>query len=95
VTFCLKGTVSRDFLLQDFFDSSPPQAPEYIIRVSSNFFKNSLTYSQVRCTTGTNDTGSKFVNRVNDTGGKFSTGYNVHNSRTPATTEKDANNVYM
>ncbi len=37
----IKGTVSRDFLLLDFFMISFPQAPDYTNRAASNFFENS------------------------------------------------------
>ncbi len=49
VTPQLKGTVPLDFLPQFFFhESVSPQAPEYTIRVVSNFFENSLIYSQLK-----------------------------------------------
>ncbi len=43
----LKGTVSRDFLLQVFSWITFP-APENNIRVISNFFENSWRHSQVK-----------------------------------------------
>ncbi len=57
-TLDIKGTVSRDFLLQVFFSwITFPQAPDNNIRIISNFFENSRRY--LRCTTGVNDTGGK------------------------------------
>jgi hypothetical protein len=44
----LKGTVSRDFLLLVFLWISFPPAPEYPIRIVSNFFENSRRYSQAK-----------------------------------------------
>ncbi len=45
----IKGTVSRDFLLQVFFSwITFPQAPKNNIRVNSNFFENSRRYLQVK-----------------------------------------------
>jgi hypothetical protein len=44
----LKGTVSRDFLLQVFFMIHLPQAPDNNIRIISNFFENSRRYSKVK-----------------------------------------------
>jgi hypothetical protein len=44
----IKGTVSRDFLLQVFFMNHFPQAPENNVRVISNFFENSRRYSQAK-----------------------------------------------
>jgi hypothetical protein len=41
----VQGTVSRDFLLLVFFINQFPPSPEYPI---SNFFENSLRYSQVK-----------------------------------------------
>ncbi len=43
-----KGTVSRDFLLLVFLWISYSPAPEYPIRTVSNFFQNSLRYSQLK-----------------------------------------------
>ncbi len=43
-----KGTVSRDFLLQVFSWITFPQAPDYNIRIISNFFENSRRYLQVK-----------------------------------------------
>jgi hypothetical protein len=80
--YSLKGTVSRDFLLQVFFMNHLPHAPDNNIRIISNFFENSRRYSQVkghhRCqqhrwqiAAGINDTGGKFAIGINDTGSKF------------------------
>ncbi len=44
----IRGTVSRDFLLQVFFMNQFPPAPKYPIRTISNFVENSLRYSQVK-----------------------------------------------
>ncbi len=46
--YVLKGTVSRDFLLQVFFMNHLPQAPDNIIRIISNFFENLRRYLQVK-----------------------------------------------
>ncbi len=81
-SFIIKGTVSRDFLLQVFSWITFPQAPENNIRVISNFSENLLRYSQVkvhhRCqlhrwqiAAGINNTGGKFATGINNTGGKF------------------------
>ncbi len=43
-----KGRVSRDFQLLVFFTNQFPQAPEYTLRVVSNFFENSRRYSQLK-----------------------------------------------
>jgi hypothetical protein len=48
--FVLKGTVSRDILLQVFFEASSPKPPENSIGVTSNFFRGS------RCTDGIKNT---------------------------------------
>jgi hypothetical protein len=48
LTRCIKGTVSREFLLLVFLWISFPPAPEYPIRAVSNFFENSRRYSQVK-----------------------------------------------
>jgi hypothetical protein len=65
-----------------------PPALEYTIRTVSNFFENSLRYSQVPPVSTTPeanfatrfasvvDTGGKFSTGVSDTGGKFATGVN-------------------
>jgi hypothetical protein len=53
-----------------------PPSPEYPIRTVSNFSKIQGDIRKSRCTTGTNNTSSKFVTGVNDTGGKFATGVN-------------------
>jgi hypothetical protein len=61
----VKGTVSRDLLLQGFHGLSSPKAPENSIRIISNFFsKIRRDISKSRCTTSIYDTG------VNVTGGK-------------------------
>ncbi len=39
---CLKGTVSRDFLLLVFFMNQFPPSPEYSIKTVLNFFENSV-----------------------------------------------------
>ncbi len=44
----LKGTVSRVFLLLVFFMNQFPPAPEYPIRIVSDFFENLRRYSQVK-----------------------------------------------
>jgi hypothetical protein len=78
--YCLKGQCHEIFYFCFFRNQFPP-APEYPIRIVSNFFENSRRYSQVkvhRCqwhrwqiATGINDTGGKFAIGINDTGGKF------------------------
>ncbi len=44
----IKGTVSRDFLLQVFSMNHLPPSPYKNIRIISNFFENSRRYSQVK-----------------------------------------------
>jgi hypothetical protein len=44
----IKGTESRDFLLLVLFMNQFPPAPEYSIKTVSNFFENSLRYSQLK-----------------------------------------------
>ncbi len=60
----LKGTVPRDFRLRGFLKNQFPGAPEYPIRVVSNFFENSRKYSQLkmhrRCLNGKNLQSEKF-----------------------------------
>jgi hypothetical protein len=75
----LKGTVSRDFLLQVFFMNHLPPSPKNNIReVISNFFENSQRYSQVKlhhryqrhgvkcatCTAGVVDMGANNWNNI-------------------------------
>ncbi len=67
----IKGTVSRDFLLQVFFMNHLPQAPENNIRIISIFFENSRRYSQVKVHHRCQRHGGKFATNVNDTGGKL------------------------
>ncbi len=63
----VKGTVSRDFLLQVFFMNHLPPSPWNNSRVISNFFENSQRYSQDKLY---HDTSGKFATGINDTGGK-------------------------
>ncbi len=54
-----------------------PQAPDYNIRIISNFSKICGVIRKSRCTTGAagiGDTGGKVATGVKDTGGKFATG---------------------
>ncbi len=46
--YCVKGTLSRDILLQVSFMNHLPPRPRKYIRVISIFFKNSRRYSQVK-----------------------------------------------
>ena len=71
----LKGTVSRDFLLQVFFHESPSPKPLIITLGTFRIFSKIIgDIRKSRCTTGVNDTGGKFATGINDTGGKFATG---------------------
>ncbi len=84
----IKGTVSQDFLLLVFFMNQFFPAPEYPIRIFSNFLENFWRYLQVkvhhRClATGISDLplisttpATNFATGVNDTGCKFATGVN-------------------
>jgi hypothetical protein len=51
----LKGTVSRDFLLQVFSMNHLPQVPENKIRVISKFSKVRRDIRKSKCTTGINN----------------------------------------
>ncbi len=71
----VKGTVSRDFLLQVFFHESPSPKPLKIMLGSSRIFlKIHRDIHKSRCTTSIIDTSRKFATGVNDTGGKFAAG---------------------
>jgi hypothetical protein len=59
----LKGTVSRDFLLQVFFMNNLSPVPENNIRVISNILGDILIS---RCTTGINDTVGKVAIGTSD-----------------------------
>jgi hypothetical protein len=59
VHFYLKGTVSRDFLLRSL---------KITLGSFRIFSKIRGDIRKYRCTTGINDTGSKFATGVNDTG---------------------------
>jgi hypothetical protein len=63
-----KGTVSRDFLHQDFFIF--PEASKISSGSFRIFSKIRGDIRKSRWTTGINDTGGKFATR-DDTGGKF------------------------
>jgi len=45
-----KGTVSRDILLQVFFEASSPKPPENSIGVTSNFFRGSRCTDDIKNT---------------------------------------------
>ncbi len=55
----LKGTVSRDFLLQVFHESPSPKPLKMTVGSFRTFLKILGDIRKSRCTTGTNDTGGK------------------------------------
>ncbi len=70
----LKGQCHEIFCFQFFSRISFPPAPEYPIRIVSNFFENSRRYSQVKVHTGINDNDGRIAAGNNDTGRKFTAG---------------------
>jgi hypothetical protein len=83
MVFWLKGTVSRDFLLQVFFMNQLSLKPPKITLGSFRILlKIRGDIRKSKCTTGINDTGCKFATGgklaagVNYTNGKFATGIN-------------------
>jgi hypothetical protein len=73
----IKGTVSRVYLQVSFMNHLP-QAPDFNIRVSFNFFKTLGGIRKSRCIKGINSTGGytyfrRFDTSINDTGRKFAT----------------------
>ncbi len=69
----LKGQCHKIFCFRFFKRIIFPQAPQNNIRVTSNFFENSLRYSQVKVHHRYHDTGGNFATRINDNSDKFVT----------------------
>jgi hypothetical protein len=74
VALRVKGAVSQDFFASGFFhESSSPMALKITLGSFKIFLKIYRYIRKLRCTTGINDTGSKFSTftaGVVDTGGK-------------------------
>jgi hypothetical protein len=89
-----KGTVLRDFFLQDYFmNHLPPSPPPQFPKSPSGFFEKMLatqaappaSHTGGKFTDGIVDTGGKFIAGVNDTGGYiFAERYSILISLAPA-----------
>jgi hypothetical protein len=66
----------RFFAYGFFHESVSPQPKSIPLGLFQIFCKFLGDIHKSRCTTGINDTGSKFATGVNDTGGKIATGIN-------------------
>ncbi len=76
-----KGTVSRDFFLQVYHESSSLKPLKITLGSFQICSKICGDIRKSRCTTGINDKGGKFSTGVNYTGGKVATGFNGEQRR--------------
>jgi hypothetical protein len=72
----LKGQCHEIFCFWFFHESVSPQPQSIPLRPFRIFSKIRGDIRKSRCTTGINDTSSKFATGINGTGGKFATGVN-------------------